>query len=131
MTIHRSKYFLIFRTLKEDAMKRYCLALDLKNDPSLISEYEEWHRKVWPEIEKSILDSGIINLEIYRVDERMFMIMEADDSFTFEQKAAMDAANPKVQEWEMLMWRFQQAIPSSRPGEKWRVMEKIYDLKKS
>ena len=131
MTLHRSNYFLIFRTLKEDEMKRYCLALDLKNDPSLISEYEEWHRKVWPEIEKSILDSGIINLEIYRVDERMFMIMEADDSFTFEQKAAMDAANPKVQEWETLMWRFQQAIPGSRPGEKWRVMEKIYDLKKS
>jgi len=112
-------------------MKRYCLALDLKNDPSLISEYEEWHRKVWPEIEKSIRDSGIINLEIYRVGDRMFMIMEADDSFTFEKKAAMDAANPKVQEWETLMWRFQQAIPGSRPGEKWRVMEKIYDLNKS
>jgi L-rhamnose mutarotase len=131
MTLHRSNYFLIFRALKENAMKRYCLALDLKNDPSLISEYEEWHRKVWPEIEKSIRDSGIINLEIYRVGDRMFMIMEADDSFTFEKKAAMDAANPKVQEWETLMWRFQQAIPGSRPGEKWRVMEKIYDLNKS
>ena len=130
MTLHRSNYFLIFRTLKEDEMKRYCLALDLKNDPTLISQYEEWHRKVWPEIEKSIVDSGIISLEIYRIDERMFMIIEADDSFTFERKSAMDAANPKVQEWETLMWRFQQAIPGSRPGEKWRVMEKIYDLKK-
>ena len=112
-------------------MKRYCLALDLKNDPTLISEYEQWHQKVWPEIEKSIHDAGVIDLEIYRVGSRMFMILEADDSFTFERKASMDAANAKVQEWETLMWQFQQALPGSKPGEKWLLMDKIYQLKKS
>jgi L-rhamnose mutarotase len=109
-------------------MKRYCLTLDLKNDAALISEYEQWHRTVWPEIEKSILDSGVTSLEIYRMGTRMCMILEADDSFTFERKAAMDAANPKVQEWETLMWRFQQALPGSRPGEKWLLMDKIFHL---
>jgi L-rhamnose mutarotase len=111
-------------------MRRYCLALDLKNDPALIAEYEELHRKVWPENEKNILDSGVINLEIYRVSNRMFMILEVDESFTFERKAAMDAANPKVQEWEALMWKFQQALPGSKPGEKWLLMDSIYQLKK-
>jgi L-rhamnose mutarotase len=112
-------------------MKRYCLTLDLKNDPALISEYEHWHRKVWPEIETSILDAGVTSLEIYRKGTRMFMILEADDSFTFERKAAMDAANPKVQEWETLMWRFQEALPGSKPGEKWLLMDKIFQLEKS
>ena len=111
-------------------MRRYCLALDLKNDAALIAEYEQWHSKVWPENEKNILDSGVINLEIYRVDNRMFMILEVDESFTFERKAAMDAANPKVQEWEALMWKFQQPLPGSKPGEKWRLMDLIYELKK-
>jgi L-rhamnose mutarotase len=111
-------------------MKRYCLALDLKDDPALIAEYERWHRNVWPEIEKSIRDAGISNLEIYRVGMRMFMIIEASDTFTFEKKAAMDAANAKVQEWETLMWKFQQAIPGSKPGEKWLLMDKIYELRK-
>jgi L-rhamnose mutarotase len=111
-------------------MKRYCLALDLKDDPALIAEYERWHRNVWPEIEKSIRDAGISNLEIYRVGARMFMIIEASDTFTFEKKAAMDAANAKVQEWETLMWKFQQAIPGSKPGEKWLLMDKIYELRK-
>ena len=111
-------------------MRRYCLALDLKNDAALIAEYEQWHGKVWPENEKNILDSGVINLEIYRVDNRMFMILEVDESFTFERKAAMDAANPKVQEWEALMWKFQQPLPGSKPGEKWRLMDLIYELKK-
>jgi L-rhamnose mutarotase len=112
-------------------MKRYCLALDLKNDPALIAEYEQWHQNVWPEIEQSIRDAGVIELEIYRIGSRMFMILEAKDSFTFERKASMDAANAKVQEWETLMWKFQQALPGSKPGEKWLLMDKIYQLKKS
>jgi L-rhamnose mutarotase len=112
-------------------MKRYCLALDLKDDPKLIEEYEQYHKNVWPENEKNILDSGVINLEIYRVGNRMFMILEVEDSFTFERKAAMDASNQKVQEWEKLMWKFQQPLPGSKPGEKWVLMDKIYQLKKS
>jgi len=111
-------------------MKRYCLTVDLKNDPALIVEYEYWHKSenIWPEIKKSITGSGIINMEIYRFDNRLFMIMEVDDTFDFERKAAMDAANPKVQEWEALMWKFQQQLPSTRPGEKWMLMDKIFEL---
>lgn len=109
-------------------MKRHCLALDLKNDPVLIAEYEAYHKEVWPEIKKSILDSGIVNMEIYRIMDRLFMIMEVDDTFSFEKKNAADAANPKVQEWEALMWKYQQALPVAKPGEKWIFMEKIFAL---
>jgi len=109
-------------------MKRYCLALDLKNDPVLMAEYERYHAAVWPEILESIRSSGIENLEIYRVENRLLMILEAGEGFTFEQKAATDAANPKVQEWETLMWQYQQALPGSAPGEKWRLMECIFRL---
>lgn len=109
---------------------RYCLTLDLKNDAALIAEYEQWHQKLRPEIEQSMFDAGVLGLEIYRQETRMIMIMEVDESFSFERKAAMDAANPKVQEWEQLMWKFQQPIPGAQPGEKWVLMKKIYDLKK-
>ncbi|QEH41124.1 L-rhamnose mutarotase [Chitinophaga sp. XS-30] len=109
-------------------MKRYCLALDLKDDQTLIAEYEAYHRNVWPEIQESIRTAGITALEIYRAGNRMFMIMEVDGSFSFERKSAMDAANPKVQEWEELMWTYQQAIPVAKPGEKWVLMDKIFTL---
>ncbi|WP_143305327.1 L-rhamnose mutarotase [Chitinophaga vietnamensis] len=109
-------------------MTRYCLALDLVDDPQLISEYEAYHREVWPEIKKSIADSGIISMEIWRAGNRLFMIMETDSSFSFERKGAMDAANPKVQEWEQLMWKYQQAIPVAKAGEKWVLMDKIFSL---
>jgi len=109
-------------------MIRYCLALDLKEDSKLITEYEAYHKNVWPEIIKSIKDSGIEVLDIYRTGNRMFMIIEANDDFSFDKKAAMDAANLKVQEWESLMWKFQQALPWAKPGEKWILMDKIFEL---
>jgi L-rhamnose mutarotase len=107
-------------------MRRYALALDLKNDAALISEYEAHHRQVWPEILKSIKDSGIEQMEIYRIGNRLFMIMEVNDNFSFEEKAMADAENPKVQEWETLMWKYQQALPMAKPGEKWILMERIF-----
>lgn len=109
-------------------MKKYCLALDLKDDPTLIAAYDQQHQNVWAEIKQSITDSGIVNLEIYRYANRLFMIMETEDSFSFDNKAKMDAANPKVQAWENLMWQYQQALPGSKPGEKWVLMQEIYNL---
>ncbi len=108
--------------------QKFCLALDLKDDPKLIAEYKSHHEKVWPEIIQSIRDSGISVLDIYCTGNRLFMIIEADENFTFEKKSAMDKENPKVQEWEELMWKFQQAIPWAKPGEKWVLMEKIFEL---
>ena len=109
---------------------RYCLALDLVNDPNLIEEYDYWHKAEngWPEIKKSILDGGITNMEIYRSGNRLFMIIDTDETFDFEKKAAMDATNPKVQEWERLMWKFQQPLPWAKEGEKWILMDKIFQL---
>lgn len=109
-------------------MKRYCLALDLKNDPKLISEYEEHHKKVWPENIDAIRASGIESMQLYRFQSRLFMIMEVNESFSFEAKQQADKTNIKVQEWEALMSKYQQAIPGGKEGEKWKLMDKIFDL---
>ncbi len=109
-------------------MKLHCLALDLKDDPALIAAYGKYHQEVWPEILKSIKDSGIEKMQIYRTGNRLFMIMEVNDDFTFETKAKADASNPKVQEWESLMWKYQQSLPWAKPGEKWVLMEKIFEF---
>ena len=109
-------------------MKRYCLALDLKDDEELVAEYKQYHAAVWPEIKASIVGAGITEMEIYLLGRRLFMVMEVDDSFSFEAKAAADLANPKVQEWETLMWSFQKALPHAAPGQKWLPMGQIFDL---
>jgi L-rhamnose mutarotase len=109
-------------------MRRYCLTLDLKDDPQLISQYKKYHEKIWPEITASLKESGIEDAEIYLLGTRMFMILEVNDHFSFEAKARADQANPKVREWEELMWKFQQSLPQARPGEKWLLTERIFKL---
>jgi L-rhamnose mutarotase len=111
-------------------MKRYCFALDLIDDENLIAEYEYWHQKQngWPEIKKSILDAGIKDMEIYRTGNRLFMIMEVGDEYSPDKKAVSDRNNLKVQEWEELMWKFQQPLPWAKEGEKWVMMDQIFKL---
>lgn len=109
-------------------MQKHCFTLDLVDDLQLIEQYKAYHQNVWPEIKKSITDAGITNMEIYLLGNRLFMLMETDASFSFEKKAEADAINPKVQEWEQLMWKYQQALPQAKPGEKWLLMEQIFHL---
>lgn len=109
-------------------MKRYCLTLDLKDDHELIAEYKRYHEKIWPEITRSIKESGVTDMEIYLLGTRMFMIMEVNDDFSFEAKSRADQSNPKVQEWETLMLTFQQTLPQAKRGEKWLLMEKVFKL---
>jgi L-rhamnose mutarotase len=106
--------------------KVFCFALDLKNDPALILEYEKYHKNVWPEVIDSIKNSGIEKMEIYRAGNRLFMIMETNSDFSLEKKKQSDADNPIVQKWEMLMSKFQQPLPYATQGEKWMLMDKIF-----
>jgi L-rhamnose mutarotase len=110
--------------------RRYCLTLDLKDAPELIAEYKRYHEKIWPEITKSIKDSGIEDMEIYLLGTRMFMVMEVNERFSFEAKAKADRENPRVRKWEELMWRFQEPLAGAKPSEKWLLMERIFKLEK-
>ena len=109
-------------------IRRYCLTLDLIDDENLIHEYETMHEQIWPEIAASIRDAGICSMEIFRYSNHLVMIMEVSDFFSFEKKQNMDQSNEKVQEWEQLMWKYQQAVPGAKPDEKWVLMNKIFAL---
>ncbi len=108
--------------------RRHCLTLDLKDDPQSIAEYKRYHQQLWPEITASLKQSGVEDAEIYLLGTRMFMILEVNDKFSFEAKARADQENPRVREWEELMWKFQRAMPQAKPGEKWLLMERIFKL---
>ena len=79
-----------------------------------------------PVIDLDDIDAGVTNIEIFRTGNRMFMILETDDDFTFEKKAKFDATNPKIAEWEQLMWNYQLPLPWAKDGEKWILMKKIF-----
>jgi L-rhamnose mutarotase len=113
-------------------MKTYYLTLDLHDDPGLIEDYKRYHQpeNIWPEVVDSILGEGVLSEEIYLAGTRMVMILHTTDGFSFSAKATSEGANTKMQEWEALMWKYQQPVPGARSGEKWVPMEKIFEIEK-
>lgn len=111
-------------------MQRFILFLDLKNDPILIREYEKYHESIPPEIEESILSSGIESMQIFRFENRLCMEIIANEEFSFTQKGEMDSLNPAVQAWENLMLNYQKIIPGTPEGAKWVLAHTIFSLKK-
>ena len=113
-------------------MKRYCFTLDLYNDPGLVEEYKWYHRpeNFWPEVTEAILSHGVLSEEIYLSGNRLIMILQTTEDFSLETKATADKANPLMQQWESLMWKYQKATAGAKPSEKWVVMEKIFEIKK-
>jgi L-rhamnose mutarotase len=106
--------------------RRFCLTLNLKNDHNLIEEYERHHQQVPEAVLKSFKDAGIHLMELYRFENRLFMIMVVSKSFYFERKKEMDENNPEVMEWESLMSKFQEPLREDKTGEKWVLMKQIF-----
>ncbi len=112
------------------AVKRYCQTLDLKDNPELIAEYRRRHSEgeAWQEIIDGIREVGILEMEIYLLGNRLFMIVETPLDFGWEEAMARLATLPRQQEWEDYMSEFQQAAPGASSDEKWRLMERIFHL---
>jgi len=109
-------------------MKRICYTLNLKKKKSLIEEYINHHNNVWPEIIRSMKESGIINAEIYNFSNRLFLLIEVDKTFSEERKTDLDKKNKFVIKWEKMMLKYQELIPDSPGGQKWVKMNKIFEL---
>lgn len=100
-------------------MKRYCQTLELVGDSQMIEIYIEARRHVWPEIQEGIRSVGILDMQIYRLERRDFMIMDTTDDFDFVVDNARLATLPRQAEWEAYVARFQGCDPSMTSTQKW------------
>ena len=107
-------------------MKRYCQTLTLVDNPEMIEKYVEAHKHVWPEIIEGQRQVGILDMQIYRKDRHLFMIMDTVDNFDFAKDMAKLATLPRQSEWEAYVSQFQGAKADARSDEKWQLMERIF-----
>lgn len=112
------------------AVKRFCQTLDLKNDPALIEEYKYWHMSEnrWPEIPRGIREVGILDMEIYIFENRLFMIVETPVDFVWDEAFAKLANLERQAEWEAFMSKFQVSAENATSSDKWQLMERIFKL---
>lgn len=110
--------------------KRFCKTLTLNDDPELIEEYKKVHAKgaAWPEITKGMKEVGILDMEIYMVGTRLFMIMDTVPGFNHDEAMKELAGKPRQSEWEAYVSKFQQTSADASADEKWQLIERIYKL---
>lgn len=109
-------------------MKRYYQTLELRDDPEMVEKYVEAHAHVWPEVQAGIREVGILDMQIYRLGTRLFMIMDTVDDFDFEADNARLATLPRQAEWEAYVAQFQGCDPAAPSTAKWHLMERIFAL---
>ena len=111
-------------------VKRYCQTLDLKDSPELIAEYRRRHSdgEAWSEILDGIRSVGILEMEIYIVGTRLFMIVETPIDFEWETSMKKLSTLPRQEEWEDYMAEFQLVKAGMSSAEKWQLMERIFHL---
>ena len=112
------------------SFKRFCKTLELRNDPALIAAYKKAHSKgqTWPEITQGMREVGILDMEIYLIGTKLFMIMDTVPDFNHEKAMAELAKKPRQLEWEAHMAQFQNTSAEATADEKWRLMERIYKM---
>ena len=112
-----------------DAINGYVLTIDLRDDPTAISAYREYHAQVWPEVVSSLTDAGVREMHIYLLDRRLVMMLELQEGLDIAQVFERHrASSARVAEWERLMKSLQQPAPGARQGEWWSVMEPVFHL---
>ena len=114
----------------EGATKRYCQTLDLKDNPDLIAAYRKLHSQdgIWPEILEGIKKAGVLEMEIYLLGTRLFMIVELPAEADWDEVMRRMANYPRQAEWEALTAKYQKADPNASSTEKWKLMKRIFHL---
>ena len=112
------------------SFKRFCKTLELRDDPELIAAYKKAHAKgqAWPEITQGIREVGILDMEIYLVGHRLFMIMDTVPDFDHDKAMAELAKKPRQFEWEEHMSKFQNSSADATADKKWQLIERIFKL---
>lgn len=110
-------------------MKEIAFALDLRDDPEIIEEYVNWHRKVWPEITRGMAAYKVLSQNIYLIGNRLFMVLNVEDDFDYrvDFKHYLEET-PRAKDWDKIMRGYQQPVPWAQDGDWWASMERVYDL---
>jgi L-rhamnose mutarotase len=111
-------------------VKRYCRTLDLKNDAEIIARYRDAHSKskAWPEIIRGIREVGILEMEMYIHENKVFMIVETPLDFDWDSAMNRLARLPRQQEWEDYVAALQGCDQGMTSTDKWHLMDRMFYL---
>lgn len=115
----------------ETDFEEHVFAVRLVEDSSMVEKYLDYHKNVWPEVEKGFKIAGYENIRLYRFENYITMIVKVPKGSDLGKMGQIsNDTNPRVAEWNKLMDGFQKGLSETVEGQTWVEMEKYYEFKK-
>ncbi len=103
---------------------RYCFSLQVK--PEAIVEYTERHRRVWPEMQAALRDSGWGNYSLFlRPDGLLIGYVESDDLAAAQR--AMDATEVNAR-WQKEIAEFFLQTAGRPADQAFQLLPEVFHL---
>lgn len=118
------------QTISDGKIKRYVQFMDISQNPELIEKYRYWHSEEhhWKEIRDGIKEVGILEMEIYILQNHLVMIVDTPADFNWQETMLRLSTLPRQAEWEAFVSAFQGKDECARSDEKWQQMERMFRL---
>jgi L-rhamnose mutarotase len=101
------------------------ISFRLRVRPDRISEYEEAHKRVWPEMLQLLKSVGIEQYSIFRRGSDLFFYMHVADFAAAWSKLDQSSIN---QRWQKEMAPLFEPLEDLKPGERFPMMKEVFYL---
>ncbi|KQN39004.1 hypothetical protein ASE92_06225 [Pedobacter sp. Leaf41] len=105
------------------------LSANLVEEEKMQKEYLDYHKTQfakWPEISKGFCNAEFQRLAIFKKDRQLMLIISIPKGKKLDDlnpKTTLN--NPKVDEWNAIMKKYQEGIAGTKPGEVWVFFKPI------
>jgi L-rhamnose mutarotase len=105
------------------------LSANLVKDEKLQKEYLAYHKtqfEKWPEISKGFCKAEFQRLAIFKNDRQLMLIISIPKGKSLDElNPKTTENNPKVDEWNTIMKKYQEGIEGTKPDEVWVFFKPI------
>lgn len=99
------------------------LAANLVKEPKLQQEYLNYHAtqfKKWPQVSKGFCNANFQQLLVFKNGRQLMLVISIPKGESLDKlNPKTTENNPRVNEWNKLMKKYQEGIPGTKPGEVW------------
>lgn len=108
------------------------LSANLVKDPKMQQEYLNYHAtqfQKWPEVSKGFCNADFQQLLVFKTGRQLMLVISIPKGKTLDELNPLTTKNnPRVDEWNKIMSKYQEGITGTKKGEVW-VFFKDLDTK--
>ncbi|MNR41583.1 L-fucose mutarotase [compost metagenome] len=104
------------------------MSTNLVKDKQLQKEYLDHHAtqfEKWPEVAKGFCNADFQQLRIFKNGRQLMLVISIPKGASLDElNPRTTLNNPKVDDWNNLMKKYQEGIEGTKPGEVWVFFSK-------